>query len=106
MCEVTLSNDQLNKIKSLLAEEHDTNGKFCVDIEVGDGFTVTAEGYVEIGGYVEDDYLNGTGGFVETSRNASVELVGWQYNHLSEDEEEVEIDPVSVKVINDFLNAA
>ena len=110
MRQIVLNKSQLEKIKSLLAEEHDTNGKFCVDIELEseefDGLTVTAEGFVEFEGYHEDDRERGTGAFVETRRTASVELTGWAYDHITEDEVEIEIAPESVKVIDRYLNAA
>lgn len=102
---IELTDQQISKVIYNLAEEHDTNGKFVVDIQIDDELDVTAEGWVEIEGYVEDGQ-NGTGAFVETHRRAHVELTGWAYDHLTEDEVEVEIAPESVKVIDRYLNAA
>jgi len=103
---VELTQLQVDRVISNLAEEHDTKGRFVVDIKVDDSLEVTAEGWVDIDGYVEDDYYNGTGAFVETYRKADVKLTGWHYNHETDDEEEVEISEVSVKKIHDYLNAA
>lgn len=103
---VTLTDRQLDAIKEKLAEARNENEAFSVEIDLGDGLTVVADGWVEIDGYTENDYHRGTGGFVETYRAASVQLTGWAYDHLTEEESEVEIAPESVKVIDQYLNAA
>lgn len=41
-------------------------GHFNVEVEDGD-ITIQVDGRFEIDGYTEDDYLNGTGGYVVTS---------------------------------------
>ena len=105
MKQITLTKEQLETIKDRLSAAHDESDTFSVEIEF-DGLTIVADGYVEIQGYVEDNYLNGTGGFVETYRSASVQLTGWAFDHLTEEENEVEIAPESVNVIDKYLNAA
>ena len=102
---IELTDQQISKVIYNLAEEHDTNGKFVVDIHVDDELDVTAEGWVEIEGYVEDGQ-NGTGAFVETHRRAHVELTGWAHDHLTEDEVEVEIGHESIAKVEKYLNAA
>ena len=106
MTQITLSNEQLATIKDKLAQAHNENDAFSVEIDLGDGLSIVADGWVEIDGYTEDDYHRGTGAFVETFRSASVQLTGWAYDHLTEEENEVEIAPESVKVIDEYLNAA
>lgn len=103
---LTLSKEQLDTIKDKLAAVHNESESFSVEIDLGNGVTVVADGWVEIEGYEENDYHRGTGGFVETYRAASVQLTGWAYDHVSEEENEIEIAPESVKVIDEYLNAA
>ena len=103
---IELTQAQVDTIISKLAEVHDSSDNFSVEIDVDDELTVTAEGFVEIDGYVEDDYYNGTGAFVETYRNASVTLTGWTYNQATDDDEEVAIGSESEKKVCDYLNAA
>lgn len=103
---VTLTDRQLDAIKEKLAEARNENEAFNVEIDLGDGLTIVAYGWVEIDGYTENDYHRGTGAFVETYRAASVQLTGWAYDHLTEEESEVEIAPESVNVIDKYLNAA
>lgn len=106
---IELTQAQVDAIIGKLAEVHDTSDSFNIDIDI-DELSVTAEGNVEIDGYVEDDahcgYMNGTGAYVETYRNADVTLTGWVYNPFNEEIEEVEIDSESVKKVSDYLNAA
>lgn len=99
---IELTDAQIKKVIENLSEEHDTNGRFCVDIQVDDSLGVTAEGWVEIDGYTED----GTGAYVETDRRAHVELTGWMYDHLTEDDVEVEIGGDSTAKVEHYLNAA
>lgn len=102
---IELTQAQVDAICNKLAEVHDTSDSFNIDIDI-DELSVTAEGIIEIDGYVEDDYYNGTGAYVETYRNADVTLTGWVYNPFNEEIEEVEIDSESVKKVSDYLNAA
>lgn len=102
---IELTKEQVDAINCKLAEVHDTDGNFNIDIDI-DELSITAEGFVEIDGYVEDDYYNGTGAYVETHRSASVTLSGWCYNPFNEEVEEVEIAKESVKKVEKYLNAA
>ena len=106
---IELTQAQVDAICNRLAEVHDTSDSFNIDIDI-DELSVTAEGNVEIDGYVEDDahcgYMNGTGAYVETYRNADVTLTGLIYNPFNEEIEEVEIASESVKKVSDYLNAA
>jgi hypothetical protein len=106
---IELTQAQVDAICNKLAEVHDTSDSFNIDIDI-DELSVTAEGNVEIDGYIEDDahcgYMKGTGAYVETYRNASVTLTGWVYNPFNEEIEEVEIASESVKKVSDYLNAA
>lgn len=52
----------------------DVQGSFDEYIEVGSGITIHAWGILDIEGYRENDYHNGTGAFVETGRIADVSL--------------------------------
>lgn len=103
---VTLTKEQLDEIKKKLK---DADGEFCVEVEF-DGLMVSAEGYLRIYGYVEDEahvgYDNATDAWVETGRDVSVELTGWQVDPATEEDIEVEIAPESVKEVYDWLNAA
>ena len=106
---IELTQAQVDAICNKLAEVHDTSDSFNIDIDI-DELSVTAEGYVELDGYVEDDhhcgYMNGTGAYIETYRNANVTLTGLVYNPFNEEVEEVEIASESVKKVYDYLNAA
>lgn len=102
---IELTTAQVDKIIERLADVHDVDDNFNIDVEL-DELSVTAEGFVEIDGYVEDDYYRGTGGYVETYRNASVTLTGWVYNPFNEEIEEVEIGRDSQRRIENYLKAA
>ena len=103
---VTLTKEQIKALKDKLAS---ADGKFYVEVEFDD-LMVQAEGFIEIHGYVEDEfhvgYDNATNAWVETGRDVSVELTGWQVDPITEEDVEVEIAPESVKEIEDYLNAA
>jgi hypothetical protein len=101
MKQITLTKDQLEAIKGKL---NDADGEFYVEIEFEefDGLMVQAEGWRYIYGYVEAS----TDAYVVTSKEAFVELTGWQMNHVTEEDEEVEINPENVKEIDEYLNAA
>ena len=103
---VTLTKEQIKALKDKLAK---AEGTFSVEVDV-DGLMIQAEGYLWIYGYVEDDFHvgreNATNAFVETGRDVSVELTGWQVDPITEEDVEVEIAPESVKEIEDYLNAA
>lgn len=95
-----LNHDQIEAIKNGLRPIHDESGTFDIDIELG-SLTVNATGEVDIEGYVEDDYLNGTGAFIETRRNATVALTGFD-----EAGDEVFIDSDAERAVCEYLNAA
>ena len=61
----------------VLRELDGQQGNFDIFVELNDSLTIEAEGYVYVDGYVEDDYLNGNGGFNETSRTADVILTAF-----------------------------
>lgn len=103
MKKITLSEAQKNEIMSRLADIHDENGRFDIEIEL-DEITVKAKGEVELDGYIEDDYhcgyMNGTGAWVETYRSATVEITAF------DEDGEVEIDTEIEDEIYKYLNAA
>ncbi len=104
MNKIELTGEQRDEIMSALAEIHNEDGNFSIDIEL-DTITINAQGWVEIDGYIEDDYhcgyMNGTGAFVETYRAASVELTAYD-----EDGNAYEVDKESNNIIDKYLNAA
>ena len=104
MKNIELTDEQRAIIMAALAEVHDEDGRFDIDIEL-DCLTINAQGTIEIDGYVEDDYhcgyMNGTGAWVETYRAASVDLTAYD-----EDGNEYEIDKESNTIIEKYLNAA
>ncbi len=99
MKKLTLSEAQKREIMSRLAEVHDEDGGFDIEIEL-DGITINAKGSIELDGYKEDDYFNGTGAWVETYRSASVELTAF------DEDGEVEIGIEIENEIYKYLNAA
>ena len=99
MKKLTLSEAQKREIMSRLAEVHDEDGGFDIEIEL-DGITINAKGSIELDGYKEYDYFNGTGAWVETYRSASVELTAF------DEDGEVEIDIEIENEIYKYLNAA
>lgn len=104
MKKIELTGEQRAQVMNALAEIHDEDGRFDIDIEL-DSLTINAQGTIEIDGYVEDDYhcgyMNGTGAWVETYRAASVELTAYD-----EDGNEFVIDNESNDIITQYLNAA
>lgn len=99
MKKLTLSEAQKREIMSRLAEVHDEDGGFDIEIEL-DGITINAKGSIELDGYKEDGYFNGTGAWVETYRSASVELTAF------DEDGEVEIGIEIENEIYKYLNAA
>ena len=102
MKKIELTGEQRDEIMSALAEIHNEDGRFDIDIEL-DTITINAQGWVEIDGYIEDDgvcgYMNGTGAWIETYRAASVELTAYD-----EDGNEYEVDDESNNAIDKYLN--
>lgn len=104
MNKIELTGEQRAMIMAALAEVHDEDGRFDIDIEL-DTITINAQGTIEIDGYVEDDYhcgyMNGTGAWIETYRAASVDLTAYD-----DDGNEFELDNESNDIITQYLNAA
>ena len=71
---VVLTQEQKDIVLSKLEEQQ---GDFDIFIEIDENLTIEAKGYMYENGYREKDYLNGTGAFVETSRDADVILTAF-----------------------------
>lgn len=71
MRRIELTEEQRDEIKSALQDVHDESGSFNIQVDLED-YVATVSGWVELDGYTEDDYFNGTGAWVETYRDASV----------------------------------
>ncbi len=88
---VTLTREQRQKVLEGLNAVREECGRFEVLTEL-DGLTVEAVGAVALDGYREDDYLTGTGAWVETYRLASVELTAYDEDgrayHVDSDTED------------------
>ncbi len=89
-----LTNEQLERVYNELVHNVEYNEKFHVSIDVTDTLTVFADGRIDVDGYREDDYLNGTGAFVETGRAVCLHLTAKRY---TPDGDEVE----TLKVCSD-----
>ena len=104
MNKITLTEAQKAQIMAALAEYHNEKGAFDFDIDIDDNIVVNAKGRVDFEGYIEDDftcgYGNGTGGWIETYRSASVILTAY------DGDGEVEIDREIEKEAQEYLNAA
>lgn len=98
---IELSKEQREKVINALAAVHDENGRFDIDIELDDALTLNAKGWLELDGYLEDDYYNGTGAYIETHRSASVTLTAYD-----EEGEQIGLDSESYNIIHKYLNAA
>ena len=95
---ITLTEAQKAQIMAKLAEYHDESGRFDIDFDIDGDLTVNAKGKVEIETETEDDYFNGTGAVIETSRWAEVNLTA-----IDNDGNVYEIDSTEA---DKFLNAA
>ena len=104
MKRIELSEDQREAIKSELQNIRDESGNFNIDIELDD-ITVNVCGWIELDGYTEDDYhcgyMNGTGAWIETHREASVTI-----KVIDEDGNEYTADRDTENEIYNYLNAA
>ena len=98
---IELSKEQREKVINALAAVHDENGRFDIDIELDDALTLNAKGWLELDGYLEDDYYNGTGAYIATHRSASVTLTAY-----NEEGEQIGLDSESYNIIHKYLNAA
>lgn len=98
---IELTQEQKNNV---LHELSDVNGCFDIYIELDEHLTIHAHGILDIEGYRETDYLNGTGAFAETGRIADVSLEAFVYDEANEEACEVSSD--FEKVCYDFIQAA
>lgn len=99
MRRIELTEEQREEIKSALQEVHDESGNFFIEVELGD-YIATVSGWVELDGYTEDDYFNGTGAWIETHRDADVHII----TLTDEDGNEYEVDKETENYINNYLN--
>lgn len=100
---IELTIDQRKKLIDGLADVHDEEGVFEVEIEVGENITVNAVGNIETDGYREDEYFNGTGAWVETYRSAWVELTATVYD--DDDSADCCVDTASRREAEAYLAA-
>lgn len=103
---ITLTRAQRDLLKDRLADVRDENGQFDIDIVIDSLLTINVQGCVETDGYVEDDYLSGTGGYVETYRQADVHLTAIVFDLDELVNETCQVDEVTAKEIGNYLNAA
>lgn len=104
---ITLTKAQRALLKDRLTEVRDgENGEFDLDIVIDYLLTVNVQGWVETDGYVEDDYFNGTGGYVETYRAASVHLTAIVFDLDAGENETCNVDETTINEIDNYLNAA
>ena len=102
-----MTKEQRDKVLSALDDIED--GNFDIDIEIDETLTINAKGWLETDGYIEDDYhcgyMNGTGAYVETYRNASLELTAQVYNEETDNVEECSVGEFENEA-EKYLNAA
>lgn len=99
---ITLTTEQQDKVLQKLQGQQ---GDFDIYIELNKSLTIQAQGYVYSDGYVEDDYLNGTGAFIETGRTADVILTAFVSND-GEDEEVYDVESEFETECYNLLQAA
>ena len=61
-----------NQIKALQNKLADADGKFNVEVVFDNGLMVQAEGFIEIHGYVEDEFHVGGKGYIDRSDYAKL----------------------------------
>lgn len=98
MRRIELTDEQREEIKSALHDVHDESGNFCIEVDLED-YVATVSGWVELSGYTEDDYFNGTGAWIETHRAASVHNI----TLTDEDGKEYAVDRDSEYEIENYL---
>lgn len=103
---IELDERQRKEVLNALAEIHDADGSFDIDIELDETITVKAKGWIETDGYREDDYFSGTGAYIETRRNASIELTAQVYDEESDNVEECAVTREFEQEAYNYLNAA
>lgn len=74
MKRIELTEEQVESIKHALMGIREESRDFDIDIEIDDCNIANISGWVELDGYSEDDYYSGTGGWVETHREVSVDI--------------------------------
>ena len=86
------------KIEDAIEAELDCNeGRFYVEV-IHNNFLVCVEGGYSIDGYTEDDYFNGTGGFVTTEACVWIDNIS-AYNDEGDDVDvEVNISEIEHQV--------
>lgn len=101
---ITLTQEQKDIVLGKLEEQ---TGNFDIFIEINDDLTIEAKGYLYVHGYREDDYFNGTGAFVETSREADVVLTAYVYREGEGEKEGVfDVESEFEKECYEYLNKA
>lgn len=100
MRRIELSEEQREAIKSALQDVRDESGNFDIDVDLEE-YVATVSGWVELDGYTEDDYFNGTGAWIETYREASVTI-----KMTDEDGNEYGVDSDTENEIYNYLNVA
>ena len=98
-------NPNRQQIDKVLEELEGVQGNFDIYVRIDENLTIEAQGYLTRDGYVEDDYFNGTGAFIETSRKADAILTGF-LSDAGENEEVVDIEGEIVDEVRQFLEAA
>lgn len=98
---IELTEEQRDELLYQLSGLHNECGKFSIDIDVSDDMMIEAEGYIEIEACQDGD----TGVWMETYRQAWVELKAFVYN---EDgcTEECYVDAATEQAAEDCLNEA
>lgn len=88
--------------RKLLIEELKTieDGQFDYEVEIDNILTLYLKGSIKTDGYRESDYLNGTGAWVETSREAEIEIGA----SLNDNETKYTVDNFTQKIAYNFLN--
>ncbi len=103
MDSLTLTQDQMSKVLDEL--NGIGTGSFDIEIEIDDTLTVQATGWLEIDGYVEDDYFSGTGAFVETYRAANIELTAQVYDEETNEVTDYQLDKTQEQQAERYLQA-
>ena len=103
---ITLTEAQRALLKDRLTDVRDENGAIDVDIVIDHLLTINVQGWVETEGYTEDDPYTGTGGYVETYRQAGVHLTAIRFDLEACDNETCNVDERTTREIENYLNAA
>lgn len=101
--EYTLTAEQRKKLMNALADVRDEE-QFYIEVDLGATLTIVAVGSIRTDGYYEDDFYNGTGAWIETFRNAQVELKAILYNEEDNDAAEYDVDNDTKRAVEELLN--